>query len=218
MRSRILVRMITLRARARRLWQALSVTVLVGLLAACASSSVDLAKLEHYTPINGKPLGPASGQVTQLDGSQWRYAAPAADKITLLYFGYTSCPDVCPSTIADVAFALQKLPSETRDKVWVQFVSTDPDRDTPEQMRAWLGGFDPSFHGGRAPMDQVIADAKTYGVGIEAPEKKNGDYQVTHGAMLVVLNPKGEAVGYFTELAGHQSYMDAIPALVKKYA
>ncbi|HET6151625.1 MAG TPA: SCO family protein [Marmoricola sp.] len=204
------------------------VRVLVGLVAClavlsgcgsapAASSFPGLGSLENYQVVPGAPLGPAHAAVTDVGGSTWRYDATQAGKLTLLYFGYTSCPDICPTTMADLTAALSHLPSSVRAKIAVQFVSTDPARDTLPQIKGWLSAFDPTFTGGRAPIGQVITAAKTYGIGIAAPVKKKGDYQVTHGAQVLVLESGGRAVGYFDELAGVAAYRAALPVLVKKY-
>ncbi len=208
----------TIRRGGWRYALALLLVVVAG-LTGCSSTpaGVDVSTIPDYTRIPGDPMGPASQSVRQTDGSTWRFDHPATGSITLLYFGYTSCPDVCPTTMADLASAMTKLPDSVRSKVWVEFISTDPHRDTDTQIRAWLDGFDPSFHGGRAAIDEVIAAGLVYGVGIEAPVVVDGDYQVTHGGMLLVLDPVGRAVGFFQQLAGPSSYVTGIPLLVQKY-
>lgn len=178
-----------------------------------------LSTIKQYKDIADSPLGPASQQISQAEGhDSWSFASPAQGKITLLYFGYTSCPDVCPTTMADLAAALRKLPSDVTDKVWVQFVSTDPHRDTAARLRQWIQAYSPTFHAGRASISEVIAAARSYGVYIEKPKVTKHDYEVTHGALVLVLNEHGGAVGYFTELAGPQAYLKALPTLTKDYA
>ncbi len=76
-----------------------------------------MSTIPDYTWIPGDPMGPASQSVRQTDGSTWRFNHPAADSITLLYFGYTTCPDVWPTTMADLASAMAKLPARVRSKV-----------------------------------------------------------------------------------------------------
>lgn len=198
------------------------------LLGGCGAESVpratspvhglNTATTGNYVAIPDQPLAAPAGQVTQVDGSTWTYRSPAAGRLTLLYFGYTSCPDVCPTTLADLVTALDRLPADLQDKVDVQFVSTDPHRDTAKQIRRWLGGFGPGLHGGRAPIDDVIAAARAYGISIAAPKVTAADYQVTHGGQLMVLQPGGDAVGYFRELAGASAYAAKLPSLITKYA
>jgi len=192
-----------------------------GALAGCGGSSASLESISQYTVIPDEPLPAPVATVTQSSGGTWDFQRPAAGKITLLYFGYTSCPDVCPLTMSDIAGALKAVPASVRDKIEVEFVTTDPHRDTVGQLRTWLGRIDPSFHGGRAPIETVIAAARAYGISITAPTlPKNPakDYKVTHGAQVVVLDNKGGDVGYFRELAGLKAYTAALPILVGKYA
>ncbi|GGF49986.1 hypothetical protein GCM10011519_24990 [Marmoricola endophyticus] len=164
------------------------------------------------------PKPAPAGTVTNADGSTFSYRSAPKGKLTLVYFGYTNCPDVCPTTMADIASALAKLPDDVADKVDVQLVSTDPRRDTDPQITQWLAGFDPSFKGGRAPIDQVVTQARAYGIGISPPTTVKGDYEVTHGAQVLALAPGGGEVGYFRELAGPEGYAAVLPGLVKKWA
>ncbi|MCB0908104.1 MAG: SCO family protein [Nocardioidaceae bacterium] len=197
------------------------VVVALAALTGCGGSDGSLSGLsgiQGYVEIPDEPLGPPSGSVTEADGSTWSYDSVPEGSITLLYFGYTSCPDVCPTTMADLAAALRDVDESTRSKIDVQFVSTDPNRDTPAQITRWLEGFDPTFHGGRAEINDVIDAAKVYGIGIDPPQVSDDDYQVTHGAQLLVLEPGGGMVGYFQELSGAEAYAKAIPILVDKYA
>lgn len=199
-----------------RLCAALIVGTLV--LAGCGSGEENsLEDISGYVVVPDDPMGPSDGSVTQADGSTWSYRDVADGTITFLYFGYTSCPDVCPTTMADLAHSIRELPEADQAKVSVQLVSTDPERDTPAQITRWLGGFNPEFKGGRADINDVIDQAKTYGIGIDPPQVSKSDYQVTHGAQVLVLKSGGGAVGYFDELAGTKTYSKAIPLLVAKY-
>ncbi len=204
--------------------RAVGVALLVPLLmGGCSSSSGEpaadpLASLKTWHQIPDRPLDPPPATVAQADGGSWSYAHPSGDGITLLYFGYTSCPDVCPTTMSDIAVALSRLPQALRDKVSVQFVSTDPHRDTPARLRHWVEAYSPSFHAGRAPIGQVIESARAYGISISPPKVTKGDYQVTHGAQVLVLNRDGGEVGFFTELAGARAYDAALPTLIRRYA
>jgi protein SCO1/2 len=193
--------------------------VMMPLLAGCGGDSgAQLSAITQYQQIPDKPLPPPRASVSQSTGGSWDFQRPAAGKITLVYFGYTSCPDVCPLTMADIAGALKAVPASVRDKIAVEFVTTDPRRDTPAQLRSWLGRIDPSFVGGRAPIDTVIAAARAYGIFVKAPRIEKGNYQVTHGEQVVVLKDNGDEVGYFRELAGLKAFTKALPLLVDRYA
>lgn len=80
--------------------------------------------------------------LTDTDGASFDFAAQTAGRPTLLFFGYTNCPDVCPTTMADLGSALQRVPTEVAERTRVVFVTTDPARDTALVLREWLAHFD----------------------------------------------------------------------------
>ncbi len=102
-------------------------------------------------------------------GERYDFAARTAGRPTLLYFGYTSCPDECPTAMADIAAALRTTPAELREDVEVVFVTTDPDRDTPQVLREWLDKFSKDFVG--LVGTQAEVDAAQVATGIAAAEK-----------------------------------------------
>ncbi|WP_346620003.1 SCO family protein [Blastococcus montanus] len=145
------------------------------------------------------------------------------DEITLLFFGYTHCPDLCPTTMADLALARDVLAPGIRDRVQVVFVTEDPARDTPEALREWLDRFDPEFTGligGTEataaalrelylPESAQVADPSTAIVhphegGAHAAEgdgqhgngHSHGDYGVDHAGTVYAWGPGGRAVIY----------------------
>lgn len=103
--------------------------------------------------------------LTDTDGKPYDFRAETAGRPTLVYFGYTNCPDECPTAMADIAAALRQTPADVRDEVVVLLVTTDPTRDTPEVLREWLDRFDTEFIGlvGTAP----DIDAAQVAVGIQ---------------------------------------------------
>ncbi len=103
------------------------------------------------SPLHGTRVDPPLPRPTQVlrdtSGQQFSVGNRPADELTVLFFGYTHCPDVCPTTMADLASARAQIPESMRDGVTVVFVTEDPERDTPRSLRRWLDGFDPSFIG-----------------------------------------------------------------------
>ena len=85
--------------------------------------------------------------LTTTEGRRYDFAQETAGRPTLLYFGYTDCPDECPTAMADVSAALRSVPADLRGQVQVVFVTTDPERDTPERLRDWLDQFDTDYVG-----------------------------------------------------------------------
>ncbi len=81
------------------------------------------------------------------DGRPFNFREQTDGYVTLLFFGYTYCPDVCPIHMANIGTVLKDFPFEVQEQIKVVFVTTDPERDTPERMRLWLDNFDPDFIG-----------------------------------------------------------------------
>lgn len=137
--------------------------------------------------------------LTDTHGRPFNLRTGTAGKVTLLYFGYTHCPDVCPTTMADIAVALAQV-GVLRGKVDVVFVTTDPHRDTPAVIKAWLGHFDASFIGLTGNEKTIYAAAAKVGVALVPPKPDaRGDYAVSHGAQVTAFGAGGTAHVVFTE-------------------
>lgn len=102
-------------------------------------------------------------------GEQYDFRERTSGRPTLLYFGYTSCPDECPTAVADIAAALRSTAPDLREEVEVVFVTTDPARDTPAILREWLDKFSPDFVG--LVGTQAEVDGAQKATGIAAGEK-----------------------------------------------
>ncbi|GAA2064297.1 SCO family protein [Streptomyces albiaxialis] len=131
--------------------------------------------------------------LTDTRGKQYDMIEETKGHPTLLYFGYTNCPDICPLTMSNIAVAKSKLPKDQQKKLRVVFVTSDPKRDTPKQLGKWLKGQDPSFIGLTGDFETIQAGARSVGVSIEPSyKKKNGDIVSTHGAQLLAFSPKDD--------------------------
>lgn len=151
------------------------------------------------------PFAKPQLKLTDNHGKPFDLVKQTAGHPTLLFFGYTHCPDVCPTTMSDLALAKAKLPQADQDKLRVVFVSSDPQRDTPARLTAWLGAMDKSFIGLTGDFAAIQAAARSVGVGIEAPVKeKDGSITVTHGAEVLAFWPKDDK--------GHVLYMSGTTA------
>lgn len=112
-------------------------------------------------------------------------------KHTLLYFGYTFCPDVCPTTLADLRMMMTALGDKAQD-VQVLFVSVDPERDTPERLAAYLTYFDPSFVGLTGTPQEIEPIASKFGIFYQKHEADSAaNYLVDHTSVVVVVDPEG---------------------------
>lgn len=113
------------------------------------------------------------------------------DKVVLLYFGYTFCPDVCPTTLTAVNKALEQLGNQA-DQVQVVMVSVDPQRDTPAVLANYLSNFNPTFVGLTGTPDEIASAATPFGVFYEQHEGSVATgYLVDHTASVMVLDREG---------------------------
>lgn len=115
-------------------------------------------------------------------------------KPTVMFFGFTYCPDVCPTTLADLSDLIEKLGSDA-DKLNYMFVSVDPERDTPEKMHQYLSYFDERIRGLTGTPEQLAAMAKAYGVYYKKVPLDGGSYTMDHTASVYLLNSQGGFVG-----------------------
>jgi protein SCO1/2 len=161
----------------------------LGLLAGCAGGSADSSGTAavsaggsgwHGTPIrNAYPLPDQT--FTDTAGDPVVPARDAADGVTLVFFGYTHCPDICNVVLANLAAALRGADQEVREQTRLLFVTTDPARDTPAVVREYLDRFDPAYDGLVAPVRTVEQAARDLHVSYERPDGTAGGYEVDHG-------------------------------------
>ncbi|ATZ25592.1 SCO family protein [Streptomyces lavendulae] len=155
--------------------------------------------------------------LTDTTGKPWNLREQTKGRPTLIYFGYTNCPDVCPLTMSNIAVAKKALPQADRDKLQVVFVTTDPERDTPDSLGAWLRAQDPSFTGLTGDFATIQAAARSLGIGIEAPKKEaDGSVVSMHGAQVIAFSPKTDE-GYvlYGEGTTVDDYTKDLPKIVK---
>jgi protein SCO1/2 len=133
-----------------------------------------------------KPYSMPEVSLTDTSGRPYNLATTPSKPVTLLFFGYTHCPDVCIAVLSDVALALQRMASGDRDHVQLIFITTDPARDKEKQIRNYLDRFNPSFVGLTGPMSTIKRAASEVGVDIEGKKKlPSGGYEVGHSAQVI---------------------------------
>ncbi|MDH2388271.1 SCO family protein [Streptomyces sp. HNM0663] len=156
--------------------------------------------------------------LTDTKGEQYDLRERTKGKPTLIYFGYTHCPDVCPLTMSNIAIAMKQLPQADRDKLQVVFVTTDPERDTPAELAKWLpSAGDPSFTGLTGDFSTIQAAARSIGIGIDPPKKnKDGTVESMHGAQVIAFSPKTDR-GYvlYGEDTTADEYAEDLPKLIQ---
>ena len=185
---------------------------------AAADDSVEPAPGWNGVAVDGAPRMPA-GVLTDTDGRPYDLRAHMRQRPTLLYFGYTHCPDICPVHMANVAAALDE--SAVRDEqVNVVFVTVDPGRDTPAVLDDYVAAFDPSFVGLSAPRDEV-ADMVT-GLGLPAPVVE-GDpdadgYTMGHPSQVFAFDTDGRARLAYPFGTRQSQWVEDLPKLVREWS
>ena len=168
-----------------------------------AFKGIDLTGAEYARTLN----------LTDQDGRA-RSLADFKGKVLVVFFGYTQCPDVCPTTMAEVAEVKRGLGADG-DKVQGVFVTIDPERDTAALLKAYLASFDPSFIGLRGSEEQTQAAAKEFKVFYaKVPGKTPETYTMDHTAASFIFDTEGRVRVYARYGAGAQPLADDIKLLL----
>ncbi len=138
--------------------------------------------------------------LTATDGSAYSLSQGPDAALTLVFFGYTQCPDICQVVMADITSALARLDAPTREQVAMLFITSDPARDDPATLREYLDRFDPSFEGLTGPLARIVRVGERLGVAIEkGPRLPSGGYEVAHGTQIVGVEADGRAPIVWTQ-------------------
>ena len=160
---------------------------LAAVLAGCGGSGPEATKfkLTDITSVGfGKELN-----LTDHNGKP-RTLADFRGKVVTVFFGFTHCPDVCPTTLAEMALVMKELGPDA-DKVQVLFVTVDPERDTPQVLKQYVPAFNPSFLGLYGDLAATARAAKEFKVYFQKQPAKEGSYSVDHGAGTFILDREG---------------------------
>jgi len=143
----------------------------------------------HFTDITGAEFA-RKLDLPDVDGKP-RSLGDWKGKVTVVFFGYTQCPDVCPTTMAELAQIRQLLGADG-DKLQTVFVTIDPERDTPEILKAYVANFGPGVVALRGDAEQTATAAKEFKVFFQkVPGKAPGSYTMDHSAASFVFDPAG---------------------------
>ena len=171
---------------------------------------------EFHGTLVDPPLTPAPIALRDTDGDRVRLDRPRPGAATAVFFGFTNCHDVCPTTMADLAAARRSLPPPAAGKVSLVFVTVDPKRDTPPVLRRWLDQFDPDIVGLRGPVKRVHraedslyasqsgksspspegADDQPADEGHTHPDGDPDGYAMDHSSVVYLFGPDGSTVIY----------------------
>lgn len=181
---------------------------LAGILAACG----DPAPSFKGNDISGTQLG--KNLALNDHNGQARTLRDFAGKVTVVFFGFTQCPDVCPTSLAELSQVMQKLGGDA-DRVQVLMITVDPERDTPEILKQYVTTFDPRFLGLTGTPDQIkqaAASFKAYYAKVPTEGGKN--YTMDHTAAFYLLDGKGESRVLANNTIGAEALAHDIKALL----
>ncbi len=179
------------------------VTLAAGVITACGGGSAERAGAQPDNPggalISGvhedtryfgaEPAAPYQMPDVTLEstnGKPFNLITDTSYPVTLVFFGYTNCPDVCPLVMSDLTSAVLHLPDGVRAHTQVLFITTDPARDTPEVLRTYLDRYNTDFVGLTGNLHDIVLAGDSLGVAIEGRNKlPSGGYDVGHGAQVI---------------------------------
>jgi protein SCO1/2 len=195
----------------RRPWAALGAAALtVTLLAGCGGSSGEVAGA-----VLTDPYAVPATSLTDTDGRPYSLAEDTDKRLTLVFFGYTNCPDICQTVMANVTAGLTRLDDADREQVDVVFVTTDPARDDERVLRTYLDRFDPSFVGLTGDLGTITDIGGEVGVAVEEGEKlPSGGYEVTHSTQVLGVDGSDQVPIVWTEGTSASEFASDIHTLL----
>ena len=193
----------------RQAIRACAATLVACLLAACSPEALKFKSID----ITGADY--ANGFALADHNGAQRTLADFKGKVVVVFFGFTQCPDVCPTALADLA-EVKRLLGPQGDKLQGLFVSVDPERDTPEVLKAYMTNFDPGFLALRPTAEQLPEVAKAFKIfykKVEGPTPTS--YTMEHSAGSYVFDPQGRVRLYTRQAVGAQGLAEDLALLLK---
>ncbi|NAT21999.1 SCO family protein [Pseudomonas syringae] len=168
----------------------------------------------------GIVLLPKSRQLPALSMIDQNGAAVALDGLknqwTLMFFGYTFCPDICPTTLAQIKQIRSELPKAALERMRVVLVSVDPNRDTPQQLKEYLSYFDPQYIGLTAPVADIQKLANSVSIPFIPADTSKPNYFVDHSGNLALIGPDGTQRGFIRAPLNNQKLVKQLPGLLER--
>lgn len=203
-----------------------TVFILVALVAVILGLTVNKVLNDQRQPNStelidaGIILLPQSRTVPSLEMTDQSGQPVALDQLkgkwSLLFFGYTFCPDICPTTLAQLRQIKSELPKEAVDKLQVILVSVDPNRDTPAQLKQYLGYFDADFRGLTGSVETLQKLANAVSIPFIPADTSKPNYTVDHSGNLAVIGPDGKQRGFIRAPFNNQKLIAQLPGLVQR--
>ncbi|MHB1223259.1 MAG: SCO family protein [Gemmatimonadaceae bacterium] len=211
------------RRRATAAVNAATTAAAVALLAGCAASAPAADTATVATGYHGTmlpaPVEMPAVVLTRTDGTPYDLRAEGEGHVTLLFFGYTNCPDVCPVHMANIAAVTARMPYDETRRLKVLFVTIDPERDTPEKLEPWLARFDPRFialtgdsaslHDAQAALDLTPARKDT-------TVTSAAGYAMAHAAQIYAFTADGRAHVVYPFGTRQADWAEDLPRLVRE--
>ena len=167
----------------------------------------------QLTDVTGVPWGKKL-DLTDHNG-QRRSLADFRGKVVVIFFGFTHCPDACPTTLAELATVARELGPDA-DRLQVLLVTVDPERDTPEVLRQYVPAFNPAFLGLYGTAEETAAAAKQFKVFFQKQPQPGGGYSVDHQAGTYVIDKEGRLRLFGQYGAGAKALLHDIRLLLKE--
>ena len=192
---------------------AVALVALLLTLTACGGESE--ASGELTGTVLDPPFGVSSTPLTDTTGAPYSLTEDTDKDLTLVFFGYIHCPDICQTVMSSLATAMTRLDERDRERVEVVYVTTDPARDTEQAIREYLDHLDPEFVGLTGELDRIVEVAKPLGVGITQGERlPSGGYDVTHGATITGIDAEDRGTIYWSESTSSAEFAADIHTLL----
>ena len=164
-----------------------------------------------------QPYRLAGTPLTDTDGQPYSLTTDTDARLTLVFFGYTHCPDICGTVMSNLASAVTRLDAADRKQVQVVFVTTDPARDDEQTLRHYLDHYDPDFLGLTGPLKDIVAVGDSVHVAIEKGQKlPSGGYEVVHGTTVIGIDHHDQVPVVWTEGTSAAQYAADIHSLLGK--
>ena len=132
----------------------------------------------------------------------------------ILFFGFTACPDICPTTLSDMRRLFGQLPSDTRERLQLVLITADPARDTPQQLKTYLDYYRAGFSGLTGAMEQLQQLSRALGLPFVPANETQGDYSVSHSGNLALVGPDGTLRGHIRAPLMLDGLQRALPRIV----
>lgn len=132
----------------------------------------------------------------------------------ILFFGFTACPDICPTTLSDMRRLFGQLPSDTRERLQLVLITADPARDTPQQLKTYLDYYRAGFSGLTGEMEQLQQLSRALGLPFVPANETQGDYSVSHSGNLALVGPDGTLRGHIRAPLMLDGLQRALPRIV----